>query len=262
MPILLTFLGTRVGKYCLLAMIVLIAAGATVAHYHAKWKTEGEQKIIQQNLEAQAKELKADNEKTKEALAHAQEDVNTAVAQQKQAMDLAARSQVVLDGLNKTLSQLEAQRRADKNSVAAVPDSGLAADIQTKLHVRPAGDNTPGFSTAEMRVLDSIVTDYPNLLDENKNLSSQVAEIKNKLDALSSRITADEKEASALTIQRDTAVRQANTALDFYSKLYNAYPRNRSIFAKACHVVTLGLGCKPKKFSLPTPLEVSKTVGI
>lgn len=256
MTILLGFLGTKVGRYCILAVLVLITAVAVIAHYRARAIQLGEDNQKAQDLEQQKTSLLQDNANAKDQLAHAQSDAVAAGLQTKQAMDLATRAQVVIDGLSSQMGTLQQLRAQQDAAIVKIPDSDLARDIQTKLGIRHTGDSTPGFTPLEMRAIDGAVTDSANLQKQNDALQQKTDEMFQKQTALAGEIDGAQKQVTAISAQRDIAVGQWNAAMAAYTEAYNEFPRNRSLGQKMCRVATFGLACKPKKLKLPAPEDL------
>lgn len=256
MTVLLAFLGTKTGKYCLVAMIVMIAAIGVAAHYHAKWQQAGVDKQKSQDLEQQKDTLLKENVDAKDQLARAQEDVITAGTQTKQAMDLASRAQTVIDGLSNQVGALQKLRAQQDAAISRIPDSDLLQDIRGKLAIRKPGDLTPGFTPLELRALDGAVTDSVNIQEQNDTLQKKTDEMTTKLTALSGAIDGAQRQVQALTTERDIAVTRWNAAMVAYTEAYNEFPRNRGVGAKLCRVVTFGFVCKPKSLKLPAPEDL------
>ena len=255
---LLAFLGTKVGKYAVVIVVLLLTAGVVTAHFHAKWKAEGEAQVKVQDAEKQKTDLLAANEKTKQDLASQQKNLDDAKAQAQQATALATQYAGMAKTLADALVGLQSQRASGQAAVASVPDSGLASDIQQRINARQPTDHTPGFTVTELRLIDDAVTDYPLVLKENTNMTGQLTELRNEIDALNKRIGADEAGSGALIAQRDTALAAFNRVMASYTEIYNEFPRSRSLGQKVCHVASLGLACKPKHMKFPAPAELSK----
>jgi hypothetical protein len=251
MTILLGFLGTKIGRYCILAVVILITATAVIAHYRARAIQLGEDNQKAQDLEQQKTALLKDNLNAKDQLAHAQGDAIAAGMQTKQAMDLASRAQVVIDGLSSQMGALQKLRAQQDAAIVKIPDSDLARDIQIKLGVRNPGDSTPGFTPLEMRVIDGAVTDSANLQKQNDALQQKTDEMFQKQTALAGAIDGAQKQIQAVTAERDIAIIRWNAAMVAYEEAYNEFPRNRSLGQKVCRVLTFSLACKPKKLKLP-----------
>lgn len=256
MTILLGFLGTKIGRYCILAVVILITATAVIAHYRARAIQQGEDNQKAADLEQQKTALLKENADAKDQLSHAQGDVIAAGIQTKQAMDLASRAQVVIDGLSSQMGALQKLRNQQDAAIVKIPDSDLARDIQIKLGVRNAGDFTPGFTPLEMRAIDGAVTDSANIQKQNDLLQQKTDQMGQKLAALEGAIDGAQKQVAAITTERDIAVTRWNAAMVAYQEMYNEFPRNRSLGQKLCRVVTFGVACRPKNLKLPAPEDL------
>jgi Tfp pilus assembly protein PilE len=123
---------------------------------------------------------------------------------------------------------------ADSAKVAAVPDSEIQRDLETKL-------GGPLTSPAILRPDDSMVTEYPDLKQDASALTAQVND-------LQSAGAAKDQELDGTTKERDAALEAYDGLLPLYAQAYNAATvRHR-------HFWCLWI-CKSKPLSVPKPTQ-------
>lgn len=145
------------------------------------------------------------------------------------------------DSLKVTQAQLVAlssQRQSQQQSVAALPDAKVQADLEAKLGGLLS-------QTETLRKADSIVTDYPLVVKQSETLTAQVKDEHQKVDVLQTELT-------AVTKQRDAAITFSNEVMKNYVDAYNAAQKHHSLFVK---IITLGL-VHDKHLKLPNPVEI------
>ena len=126
---------------------------------------------------------------------------------------------------------------ADKEKLAAVPDSQLQQDLEGKL-------GGPLTSPAILRLDDSMVTDYPHIKTQLDALSGQVT-------ALQSAENTKDQELAATAKERDSALQAHNQILPLYAQAYNA------AIVRHRHFWCLWI-CKSRPLSLPKPVELQQ----
>jgi hypothetical protein len=187
--------------------------------------------IDKQSMEQQRKSFQETLEKNK-----AVDDAAQAVISQQQAL---------IDSANSRLAQLASIRSRDAQAVGALPDSGLVADLRKKLNVTPS-DTAPTLNAAEMRQVDTVVTDYAPLREAYAELAAKQAATDAQVAKLNERVT-------AISSQRDAALSFANDMVGHYTAAYNAAQKHHS---KLVTVLTFGL-VRTKKLNLPDPVTLA-----
>jgi hypothetical protein len=165
----------------------------------------------------------------------------------------AAKSEALLATTNKLAAQiaaLESQRARDRAAVNDLPAESLVPDLRRKLNVAPTSA-APGLLPPELRAADAIVTDYPAVTDENRQLTASN-------QALASQPASLYAEVASVASERDLAFNWGDDVFQQYRDCFNSFPRHRSFFARLCHVATFGLGCKPKKLTLSPPSSLAQ----
>jgi hypothetical protein len=232
------WLFTAAGKRVLFAtaFAALLGGGflALRAHYIALGKTESASAAI----DAGAKQLAAQQKQFQARYA----------ALESQRAAGAAQSEALLAATTKLASQvaaLESQRTQASAQIAALPAASVVPDLHRKLGVAPESA-APALAPAELRAADQIVTQFPQVQAENRDLAAGNQSLAARAASLTSEITATAGE-------RDLAFGWGDALFAQYRACYNSFPRHRGIFARICHVATFGLGCKPKQLALPAP---------
>lgn len=153
----------------------------------------------------------------------------------------ALQSQITV--LNSALAVLASQRQQAQQQISQVPDSGLQADVESKL----GGSLT---SSITLRKADQIITDYPLVLKQVDTLSSKVDDLMKSVGSVSAK-------ADALTSQRDAAIQYGNEVTGYYVKAFNAAQKHHSLFIK---IITFGL-VHDKHMNLPDPVTLHAPTG-
>ena len=155
-----------------------------------------------------------------------------------------------LDAGAKQLAALESERAQARTQAVAAPQTSLLPDLRRKLSVDPES-NAASLSLPELRAADAIVTDYPLVTAENRDLVASN-------QTLTARTTSLTGEITAVVSERDLSFNWGDSVFTQYRACYNSFPRNRSFFARLCHVVTFGLGCKQRQLSLLPPSSLAR----
>jgi F0F1-type ATP synthase membrane subunit c/vacuolar-type H+-ATPase subunit K len=237
------WLFTAAGRRVIFAAAALAALGAGFLALRAHYIAIGKGEAAAAALDAGAKQLAAQEK---------QFESRYAALDAQRAAD-ATRSEALLGTaakLSAELAGLASERARERAQVAALPESSLIPDLRHKLNLEPES-NAATLSLPELRATDAIVTDYPLVTSENRDLISTN-------QTLTARTTSLSGEVTAVTAERDLAFDWGDSVFTQYRTCYNSFPRHRGFIARLCHVATFGLGCKPKQLSLPTPSSLAQ----
>ncbi len=212
----------------LLVLALITALGIGVYAY-------GEHKAADGYHSGSVAQLSVDQDQFKQVTTSYQSKLDS----EQQQLDASTQQIALLQTSLKTLSaqyaSLAAQRQQSQSQVNALPDAALQADLEAKL-------GGPLSSSTTLRKADSIVTDYPLVLQ-------QVTVLNNKVDNLSGQVSALNTSVTAVTAQRDAAIAYGNTVTGYYVKAYNAAQVHHS---KLVQILTLGI-VHNKHLDLPAP---------
>lgn len=206
-----------------------------IFYIYNRGKDAGKQEGVRQQLEDDKKQFQQLSDSYKAELDKWQQ-------RDQQAQVLLQQAQVALDNANSRLAIIAQQRESDRKGVEALPDVALEADIKKRLAIRGADDVTAGFYPAELRKIDLVITDYPNLQAENTTLQDKLKATDTKIDALSQRV-------DAIGQQRDAAITYGNRVTELYVRAYNLAQKKHSAFVK---ILSFGL-VHDRKLDLPNP---------
>lgn len=237
------WLFTAAGKRVILAAAVFAVLGGGFLALRSHYIALGKQEDAAAALDASAKQL-ADQQK---------EFQSRYAALESQRATQAAQSQVLLATTNKLAAQvaaLESERASSRAAITSLPEPSLVPDLRHKLNVAPAS-TAPALLPPELRAADTIVTDYPAVTAENRDLTANN-------QALASRAASLSSEIASVTAERDLAFNWGDAVFNQYRNCFNSFPRHRGLFARLCHVATFGLGCKPKKLALLPPSSLAQ----
>jgi len=218
-PFLISPLGRKIAGA--IAVLVLLA-GVTLYIYN-KGKAEGQIQSARAQLETDRQQFEQDRKVFLDTLA-------TYKAKDEVAQQLIASQDAQLE-------MLRTSRVASRAAVAKLPDADVVKDIHQKLGQAPT--DAP-LTIGELRRVDEVLTDYPNVLAQNVALDK-------KIDALGQRV-------DALEHQRDAAISAYNKLVPLYAKAYNAAQKKH---AKIWKILSFGL-LKDKKLDLPDPVTLEK----
>jgi chromosome segregation ATPase len=237
------WLFTAAGKRLLLAAAALAVLGGGFLTLRSHYIALGKQEDAAAALDASAKQL-ADQQKEFQSRYAALESERVAEAARSQAL-LVTTSKLAAD-----ISALESERARDRATVTSLPEPSLVPDLRRKLNVAPAS-TAPDLLPPELRAADTIVTDYPAVTAENRDLTASNQTLTSRAASLSSEI-------NSVTAERDLSFDWGDAVFNQYRDCFNSFPRHRGFFAHLCHVATFGLGCKPKKLALPPPSSLAQ----
>jgi hypothetical protein len=232
------WLFTATGRRVIFATAALAALGAGFLALRAHYIAIGKGEAAAAALDAGAKQLAAQEK---------QFETRYAALDAQRAADV-SRSQTLLTtaaNLSARIAALESERSQARTQASAAPQTSLVPDLRRKLNVEPES-NAASLTLPELRAADAIVTDYPLVTAENRDLVASN-------QTLTARTTALSGEVAAVVSERDLAFNWGDSVFTQYRACYNSFPRSRGFFARLCHVATFGLGCKPKKLSLAPP---------
>jgi hypothetical protein len=237
------WLFTPAGKRVVLATAALAALAAGFLALRSHYIALGKQEDAAAALESSAKQLGIQQKEfqSRYAALEAQRSID------------AARSQALLISTNKLAAQIaamESERVRDLATVESLPEPSLVPDLRRMLNVEPASLSANLLPT-ELRAADSIVTEFPAVTAENRDLTASN-------QALTSRVASLAGEVNSVTQERNMALDWGDDIFTQYRNCYNAFPRHRSILANICHVASLGLACKPKKLTLEPPSLITR----
>lgn len=237
------WLFTAAGKRVILAAATLAVLGGGFLALRSHYIALGKQEDAAAALDSSAKQL-----------AVQQKDFQTRYAAlESQRTAEAAKSASLLATTAKLTAQvaaLESERIRDRTAVTALPEPSLVPDLRRKLDVAPAS-TAPELLLPELRAADSIVTDYPAVAAENRDLIAGN-------QALTSRAASLSGEINSASAERDLAFNWGDAVFNQYRDCFNSFPRHRGFFARLCHVATFGLGCKPKQLTLAPPSSLAQ----
>jgi hypothetical protein len=228
-----------VGSAALVALLVFISI-RIYSHGLAAGKEQG-----------QAAQLSIDRQLFTQQLAAYQSQLDAAEKRRQDAEERYVQAVDLAKRLSDSLATLQAQRQAAQTTVAAIPEDKLFTDVTAKLQIRSASDVSPNFYPAELRRIDSVITDYPLLQDSFNKQGEKIA-------AIEKQVIAVQDQLGAVVTQRDAAIQFGNEMVGHYTKAYNAVPRHRTTMQKVCAVFTLGFGCRVDHIDLPAPVSLRR----
>lgn len=237
------WLFTAAGRRVLFATAALAALATGFLGLRAHYIAIGKGEAAAAALDAGVKQLAA-QEKQFESRYAALDAQRAADAAHSQALLATAAK------LSAHIAALDSERGQKRAEVAAVPETSLIPNLRHNLDVTPAS-TAPALSLPELRAADAIVTDYPFVTAENRDLISTNQTLTARTNSLTGEIT-------AATAERGLAFDWGDSVFTQYRACYNAFPRHRGFFSRLCHVATIGFGCKPKQLSLLPPSSLAQ----
>lgn len=236
------WLFTPAGKRIILVAAALAALAFGFLALRSHYIALGKQEDAAAALDSSAKQLAAQQ----------QEFESRYAALESQRAAEAAKSEALLrttQQLASHISALESQRALERTTIASLPEPSLVPDLRRKLNVAPASA-APNLLPPELRAADTIVTDYPSVVAENRDLAASN-------QAIASRAASLTNEVTSVSAERDLAFDWGDAVFNQYRGCFNSFPRHRGFFARLCHVATFGLGCKPKQLTLAPPSSLA-----
>jgi hypothetical protein len=155
------------------------------------------------------------------------------------AYELASQREATLE---RTVASLSGRRQQGKDQVAGMKASNLHGYIVDRIGARAEADATPGYTADEERAIAKVVTDYPLLLQQIETQAQQMAQVREQVKALSTKVDAVETKYQALNAYTNEVERD-------YVTLHNLTAKPRPWFLRL-------FGLKPKKLPVPDPDEL------
>ena len=213
MPLfLLGLLKSKWTWYAIAAVALLLAFVAVRAHYIDEGKKAG----VEQQQQAEAKDLESLRANAQAALqatvADAQQKIAAAEARATQAAQAAQQQQALVVAL-------ASQRQQAAQTVAGLQDSQLHAYNVQQLAVRAPSDSSPGYTPAEERAISNVLTQFPLVVKQSEAQAKQIAD-------LSDQITAVGVKVDSLTAMYNAQVQYSNVLSKAYTTLYNEMSKN------------------------------------
>jgi hypothetical protein len=230
-------LSSPLGRRLALAGSALVALGLVAWHFHHVWTNEGKLQQRDSDVTDTRKALDADHAVFLKTL-------DTYEAKFSEEADVVRAAQATIQADQQTIRSLAGERQTAAKQVSAVTDSGLTADLRTKLAVSPL-ETSSTLTPPELRAADSIVTDYKIVREESDAWESKASAFENQQGAL-------EAQVAIATEERDATFAWSDTLLAAYRQAYDALPLRRS--SPKC--LWLWKCAAAKKLPIPAPAEL------
>ncbi|HEV2490950.1 MAG TPA: hypothetical protein VGT03_14180 [Candidatus Acidoferrales bacterium] len=229
---------TAAGRRVLFAAAALTALATSFLALRAHYIAIGKDEAAATELDAGAKQLALQEKQFQSRYASFDAQRVVDEARSKELLATTAR-------FSAQIAAIKSERKQTHVEVVALPASSVVPDLHHKLNVEPQSKEAV-LSLPELRAADAIVTDYPIVTAENRDLVASNQTLTGRTSSLTDEVT-------AITSERDLAFDWGDSVFVQYRVCYNSFPRHRGFFARFCHIATFGLGCKPKQLSLPPP---------